>query len=518
MPISLGRVWALPWHPFLLTIAFLANPLLLAGIEPAVGARAFGVALVGMAALLAAARIATGAWQRAGLAASGVAAILATKPWLVPTGIALTLAHPLASALICVAGIASAYLAGRLIRRSLRRPGGYAQATSALNVFGVILLVLVAFNGFDTLSRASGAHVPMPPQPAETTKAPDVYVLLLDGYPRADVLGTTWGYDNSSFLAALEERGFAISDRSRANYLTTRLTFATMLNMRLAHRLPGYRAIRDGAPTQPIVLRMIRESLVLAQLRAAGYRITATAPGIEIVSLRDVDRWEEGPHLNEFEYRVLEATWLTEALRLLAPDYLASEHRGRIEYGFDAVRRAAEAHGADDTPDLVWAHIASPHMPPVFGPRGEPIPVSYRWNFFGDTGADRDMENEEFRAAFRGNLEHLNELILDTLDSILAHSSAQPVVIVMSDHGSGTEFDYGDMLNSDITSRAGTLFAALTPGHPQLFGESTTPVNLFPQLFNAYLGTDYPLSPNTTYVNTPGGVRAVVADDGADAR
>ncbi|HEX2221763.1 MAG TPA: hypothetical protein VHK06_04495 [Candidatus Limnocylindria bacterium] len=506
----------MPWHPFLLTTAFLVNPLLVSGVEPVVGARAFGVALVGMAGLLAVGRVITGSWQRAGLAATAVGALLATKSWILPLAIALPRAHVLAAAVICAAALAAVYLAGRLVRRSLQRRGGDARATSALNVFCAILLALVVSGGSSALGRARAAHVPPQAVAPPRASGPDIYILLMDGYPRADVLRDTWGYDNSPFLSALEQRGFSIAQASRANYLTTRLTFASMLNMRHAHRLAGYRAIQEGAPTQPTLQHMIRNNLVLSQLRAADYRVTATAPGIEVVSLRAVDRWEEGPQLNEFEYRVLETTWAADLLRLFAPDYLASEHRARVRYGFDVIRRAAATYGRDGTSDLVWAHIPSPHMPPVFGPEGAPIPVSHRADFFDDSGAGRDVDSPEFAEAFRGNVTYLNALILEAIDAILASSTPQPVVIVMSDHGTGREMNYDDMRRTDIRSRAGTLFAALTPSRPGLFGDEITPVNVFAILFNAYLGTHHPLSPNTTYIATPGGLQPAVPDEGGD--
>ena len=57
-----------------------------------------------------------------------------------------------------------------------------------------------------------------------------MYVILLDGYPRADTLQETFGIDNTAFTADLEDRGFTVSDGARANYNKTWLTLASMFN------------------------------------------------------------------------------------------------------------------------------------------------------------------------------------------------------------------------------------------------------------------------------------------------
>jgi hypothetical protein len=43
---------------------------------------------------------------------------------------------------------------------------------------------------------------------------PDIYYIILDGYARADVLHEFYGYDNSSFIAALKDRGFEVTPKN----------------------------------------------------------------------------------------------------------------------------------------------------------------------------------------------------------------------------------------------------------------------------------------------------------------
>src|SRR4029079_14463170 len=58
--------------------------------------------------------------------------------------------------------------------------------------------------------------------------APDIYVILRDGYPGDDAAELDPLFDADAFPDALEDRGFDVQRHSRSNYLLTRLTLATM--------------------------------------------------------------------------------------------------------------------------------------------------------------------------------------------------------------------------------------------------------------------------------------------------
>ncbi|NIM93570.1 MAG: hypothetical protein GTO18_07650, partial [Anaerolineales bacterium] len=61
--------------------------------------------------------------------------------------------------------------------------------------------------------------------------APDIYYIILDAYAREDTLKEVYDYDNSTFVNALEDRGFYVVDQSRSNYSYTSLSIASSLNM-----------------------------------------------------------------------------------------------------------------------------------------------------------------------------------------------------------------------------------------------------------------------------------------------
>ena len=62
----------------------------------------------------------------------------------------------------------------------------------------------------------------------------------------------------------------------------------------------------------------------------------------------------------------------------------------------------------------------------------------------------------------------------------------------MSDHGGRNDFtNHVEMLRS--------MFLARTPGHPGLFPNDMSPINLVPRLLNAYAGANLPMATEESY-------------------
>src|SRR5215211_37104 len=59
---------------------------------------------------------------------------------------------------------------------------------------------------------------------------PDIYVIILDGYGRQDVLQDVYNVDNSEFISQLEKLGFFVANESHSNYLQTFYSMASLWN------------------------------------------------------------------------------------------------------------------------------------------------------------------------------------------------------------------------------------------------------------------------------------------------
>lgn len=324
---------------------------------------------------------------------------------------------------------------------------------------------------------------------------PDVYAILLDGYPRADVLDYAFDLDNSQFIGELEERGFTVAPGGHSDYLWTHVSLPSALNMAYVEQIPDMWAVMDGQlPRQPTLRRTVADNLVFEAARELGYTPVGVASGFEEVAPRQADVYVDGGQLNEFEISLLLSTWAGDAVAALAPDFGSSQQRQRILFNLEVLPRIAEIH--DQDPVLVFAHVPAPHQPVVFGADGAPVAVPISDAYFADSPGERGEPADEFAARYRAQLPYLNARILEAIDGVLANSAVDPVIVLFADHGSASEVDWNvtepdEADPARLLERTGILFAALTPGQDDVFPDDVSPVDLFRLLFDAYDGTAY---------------------------
>ncbi len=65
----------------------------------------------------------------------------------------------------------------------------------------------------------------------QISSLPDIYYIILDGYPRQDTLKEVFNFNSDPFLIELEELGFYVARCSQSNYAQTELSLASVLNM-----------------------------------------------------------------------------------------------------------------------------------------------------------------------------------------------------------------------------------------------------------------------------------------------
>jgi hypothetical protein len=323
---------------------------------------------------------------------------------------------------------------------------------------------------------------------------PDIYLILLDGYPRADVLQEAFDFDNAPFVDALHERGFTVATESHSNYLWTRQSLTSMLHMKYVEQIPEFRAVLEHrAPQNPDLRDLVIRNPVFDLARENGYQVVATGYEFEELAPRQADVYVDPGYLNEFEFKLLVSTFLGDGLAVMAPDLASSQHRNWINFQLRSLGEIAAA--AANAPRLVVGHIPAPHQPTSFGPNGEPIVVPISRLFYADSPLERGEPLDEFADKYRDQLGYLNGRFLETVDAILANSAQPPVIILWADHGSASHVDWvvttpDEAEPSALRERTSTLFAALTPGRTDVFPNDISPVNIFRFLADAYLGTD----------------------------
>ena len=190
--------WArIPFYPVLLAFALVAVAYIQTDVSVLAVLRTLGVVLVGSLALLLIAWVLVRNRHLAGLIAGAAIVLLRTSDW----------PHVLVAALLLgwrPWGSSSSRASGRhrccRVRHGLLNVGALALV--------LVLVVQAAVSGIPGriaadvrpfTALAGGAR-------AGTDPPPDIYVIMLEDYPRADTLSRLFNYDNSAFLGRVEDR------------------------------------------------------------------------------------------------------------------------------------------------------------------------------------------------------------------------------------------------------------------------------------------------------------------------
>ena len=235
-PTMVGRVLAPPWYPWPIAaipiLHFLtSNPLHFAPIEAVVP---LGVALIAVTGSVVSLRFLLRDWHRPAAATAAVTVVVFAYGH-VEGALDGNVDERVLFAGAVVLGVAAAVTA-------IRAGVSTARATRFLNLTAAVLLA------FPVASLAGGLAAPLTRTPTHQTAAvdevvdrllpaglptvvgdrPDIYYIILDGYPRRDALVD---FDNTSFIRELERRGFYVASEAISNYDYSITSISSSLNM-----------------------------------------------------------------------------------------------------------------------------------------------------------------------------------------------------------------------------------------------------------------------------------------------
>lgn len=286
---------------------------------------------------------------------------------------------------------------------------------------------------------------------------PDIYYIILDGYPRS---GSPASFDNSEFVSELEGRGFYVDPQARSNYIWTPSSTTSSLNMSYLDTIAHW-----GSP-KPDVYQVYQAMLdhalgrILTDLGytymhvSSGWFMTVTNRNADIV----VDFTNTGPieseyietdPISHYPYTLenaisLSNRFMTHFLKTTFVKFFERDPclfcADSTDYDWGHPYRALQwidymkMVGKQDGPKLVVSHIIKPHYPYHFDRHG---------NIDHTIEADGEIQFREWSddhdpdagGAFYGQVAWLNPQLLDIVDAILRDSERQPIIVVMSDHG-----------------------------------------------------------------------------------
>lgn len=498
----------LPWHPIGFAAAYVLNAYVAIAVSPYAMFRALFVAIAVATLVMGFGWLAVRNLRGVALIATTfVAFIVLGRELATIVANAVALLPPWQLVILLVPIVAVIGLTARVMWRSLRRLGALGRWTRVFNALATSLLLVIVITavasgtvGQTIADLRQGVPLNAAPNRSDQPReGPDVYLILLDGHAREDVLDERFGFDGRPFLQALDERGFEVASASHSNYMLTQLTLTSMFHMALVDDVPELEPVISGAAGSATARHALNNNPAFAFLRSHGYTTVAFGTPYEEVTLRQADVFMDGPQLTEFEWQLFASTFALDALAGIAPNLLPDAQRARINSAFDKV--VAVAQDENLGPRFVFAHVVAPHTPFVFGPHGEPldVPVLRRTD---DSAAALGFSAAEFARRFTGQTTYIDDRTIVAIDAILASSPSPPIIIVMSDHGSRSRpLDPATATADDIRERFGTLFAAYTPGRSDVFPADVTPAQVMVDLLNAYFDQQFPQPASGTFAS-----------------
>ncbi|MCB2203136.1 LTA synthase family protein [bacterium] len=338
-----------------------------------------------------------------------------------------------------------------------------------------------------------------------TDRPPDIVMIVLDGHARQDVLKELYGVDNGRLIEFLRSRNFYVADRAFANYPQTQLSMTAMFSMEYID--PSDYASMDGEEVRRRMSHMILREAAHRKLKAEGYH-----------SLIDLS-WQNTYHFDESVGEVIPrdhlvlyetAVWeyssrffFEKVLRwigiLTTPNELE-------RFGLLVKSQLSDlpAYMDFDEPVFVFCHIISPHPPFVLG-RVNTADIKNRPYVGADAShhlQEAGVAPAEYRRRYASQVVKLDELVMDALDQLIKANS-DACIILMSDHGPGSMFDFDNAGRTNVRERFPVLSAYRVPGAPAgLFYPDITPVNTFRRLFSYLFDTDSSTVPDRAFLST----------------
>jgi hypothetical protein len=330
--------------------------------------------------------------------------------------------------------------------------------------------------------------------PYSATK-PDIYYIVLDGYPRSDILKELYKYDNSRFIAYLENKGFIVPGKIHSNYGMTAVSVSSTLNM---DYLDSYSPGLENSHFWWLMVPFIDQSRTRTFLESQGYKYISMSTWTMLDKPNATYNSRPFPlMLTDMERYILGATplgHLDPVLRNFASIPTYDTHRKQITQFLTSLEEISRISG----PKFVFAHVTAPHPPFVFDRNGNPLdpPVNFSMNDAADFyGSDRD-----YQEGYIGQVEYINAHMQMVLDEILKQSQTPPIIIIQADHGSAMLTDFESADNTCIQERFSPFAAYYLPGvRPEVIPSDLTNVNLFRIILNQYFYTDLPLLENRQY-------------------
>ncbi len=322
---------------------------------------------------------------------------------------------------------------------------------------------------------------------------PDVLLLVLDGYPRADVLDSVFGFDNSQFLDSLEAMGFEVADQAQANYSYTYAALSSMLAM-------DY--VFDVGPIGDEERENMRHALagdspLMREFKENGYDIAYFVNAWQGSTCSPyVDTCVRDGLVEHALWNLGRTTIFANLYSIVRPNPFVSVSVSHLR-SFDTLFTER-----GDAPLLTVFHAIVPHPPLLLTDQCRIVASPEQSGFDASTPATQ----ANGRRLFVEQTKCVNSLVVEGVARIVA-ANPDTIVMITGDHGTSSTLAFGDeerevAIPDALRERMSILSAYRLPGCEDRVYPTMTPVNGTRAVADCALGNDLARVPDRTLWTT----------------
>lgn len=362
-----------------------------------------------------------------------------------------------------------------------RRFGDHPAIEMTVVVLAVALGSGPLILGYNALSTFGESDLtPARPLEIELAERPDIYLVVVDGYPGSIGMESAVGLPGTDVASALESREFLVPKASWSSYWATDLAVPSLLEMDYI----GEGTNLSNATTEALHDVIGGENATVDFLQGNGYELVMIESGWAGSECGvEFDRCTESAFLDDLVFMTLwDGLWGGPVLNGNGHAYTAG-----TKSTMDALRDLAVREAERDSPRFVFAHLVAPHPP-----------------FFLDSNCDVVVEENRLSDSFyqAGVPDQVREQMfvdqVSCVDSFLVEFAdlvdRDDVVIFVADHGVDRYQRFAGesaLEDSDVEERMNVLVAGRISEQCELSDPLMT-VNLMREVFDCYALSEVP--------------------------
>lgn len=326
----------------------------------------------------------------------------------------------------------------------------------------------------------------------DTCSKPDIYLIIADEYAGQTELKDIFGFDNSTFLNKLKERGYHVLANTSGNYNFTHYSMASMLDMNYLKNISGE---HSSSHDLSISFKAMKESSVINFLDKQGY----TFYNYSIFNFDKQPSPAVSTFIPEQTAPVTANTFIGRVQKDLGYHLVTTlKLKGAIKnlyytdlYNNDKIYELTKKISGEksNNPKFVYSHLVMPHYRYYYDSSGNPAP--FEKVIDDNYCADKN--------AYLEYLKYSNEKLMSLIDHIKNTSPKPPVILLMSDHGYHQFLSEEDIKNVDKKYYFKNLNTVYFPNQNYSgFYDSMTNVNQFRVVLNSLFAQKIPLLKDST--------------------